>query len=102
MSRIDAKQAAQAAAKYLSDMRDLIDAKLRDVRLEEIELLEAPKVWVVTLGYDVPSQASNDLFPAILNPRPLPGQVVYKRDYKTFQVNSETGEVESMKIRSIN
>jgi hypothetical protein len=102
MSRIDAKQAAQAAAKYLNDMRDLVDAKLKDLRLEEIELLEEPKVWLVTLGYDVPSQASNDLFPVILNPRSLPGEVIYKRDYKTFQVNSETGEVQSMKIRSVN
>jgi hypothetical protein len=102
MANIDAKKAAQAAASYLNEIRDLVDAKLKDVRLEEIELLETQNMWLITLGYDVPApyQPSSSIFSqanvtaGLMNPS-------YKRDYKTFQVSAETGEVQSMKIRSV-
>jgi hypothetical protein len=98
MANIDAKKAAQAAARYLDEIRDLVDAKLKDIRLEEIELLEEQHLWLITLGYDVPYQPSglfnNPTLTAL-------GNTSYKRDYKTFQVSAETGEVQSMKIRSV-
>jgi hypothetical protein len=101
MANIDAKKAAQAAATYLNEIRDLVDAKLKDVRLEEIELLEAQKMWLITLGYDVPVpyQPPSGIFSQV-NLTAL-ANTSYKRDYKTFQVSSETGEVQSMKIRSV-
>ncbi len=99
MANIDAKKAAQAAASYLNEIRDLVDAKLKDVRLEEIELLEGQQIWLITLGYDVPYQPPSSIFkPPVLS---AIENISYKRDYKTFQVSAETGEVQSMKIRSV-
>ncbi len=99
MANIDAKKAAQAAANYLNEIRDLVDAKLKDVRLEEIELLEGENLWLITLGYDVPYQPPSGIFSQVH--LTALGNTSYKRDYKTFQVSSETGEVQSMKIRSV-
>jgi hypothetical protein len=101
MANIDARKAVAVAVEYLNEMRDLVDEKLKDIRLEELELSDEQGVWVITLGYDVPVQPSR--LDRILNPTPstLLGETVHKRDYKTFQINSETGAVQSMKIRSV-
>jgi hypothetical protein len=88
MANIDARKAVAVAVDYLNEIRDLVDSKLKDIRLEELELSEEQRIWAVTLGYDVPSQSS--IYTG-----------VYKRDYKIFQVSAETGEVTSMKIRSV-
>jgi hypothetical protein len=103
MPTIDAREAVESAVKYLNSMRDLVDSKLQDIRLEEIELSEDQLAWVVTLGYTVPAQPSG--IDRILNPphsslfNNAPAYV--KRDYKIFQVNSKTGGVQSMKIRTL-
>jgi hypothetical protein len=97
MTKINARQAAQSAASYLNEIRDLIDAKLKDIRLEEIELLEDQKNWIVTLGYDVPYEPSPLSVFQFMNPP----ETAYTRNYKIFEVNSETGDVQSMKIRSV-
>ncbi len=103
MPTIDARKAVESAVEYLNSVRDLVDSKLQDIRLEEIELSEDQVSWVVTLGYTVPAQPST--MDRILNPPSsslLRNDPVYvKRDYKTFQVNSETGKVQSMKIRTL-
>jgi hypothetical protein len=100
MANIDARKAVAVAVDYLNEIRDLVDSKLKDIRLEELELSEEQRIWAVTLGYDVPSQPS--IFTGMLSVVPrLPGDIVYKRDYKIFQVSAETGEVQSMKIRSV-
>jgi hypothetical protein len=103
MLTIDARQAVESAVRYLNSMRDLVDSKLQDIRLEEIELSEDQLAWVVTLGYTVPAQPS--AMDRILNPphsahfENAPAYI--KRDYKIFQVNSKTGQVQSMKIRTL-
>lgn len=101
MSRIDVKKAAAAAVRYLDDIRDLI-GNIKNIRLEEIEFAEEQGVWLVTLGYDAPCQPSSlDRFLKGGASVALGDVTAYERTYKIFPVDAETGEVQSMKIRSV-
>lgn len=88
---IDVKQAARAAEAFV---RALIpESGLRDVRLEEVDLSDDGGAWDITLGWADPGAAQNALFfnPAQSSPRV----------YKTLRVDGTSGEVTSMKIRSV-
>lgn len=94
MPKIDVKAAVTAANSYLQDMKDLMKVPLETLRLEEVELSDDQHEWLITLGFDIPSRTSSfvDL---------IGRNSVYQREYKLFRVDSETGEVKSMKIRSL-
>ena len=94
MPTIDVKTAVSAALNYFNFLQDNISKEIQTIRLEEVELSEDKNYWLITLGYDVPVK---NQFSGII-PTLAP---VYKREYKLFKVNSETSEVESMKIRTI-
>jgi hypothetical protein len=75
---IPAKEAAQRAKEYL---RDLLDSVF-SVALEEVEMTEDGRNWLVTLSYsEEPFQRSVK--------------------YRTFTIDSQTGEVRAMKIRQL-
>lgn len=87
---INIKNAVKSAYDYFQAIQNLIDANhVEDLNLEEIELSEDEKFWLITLGFDRQIKTSN-MF-----------EGKYKRVYKLFKVNSETGEVEAMKIREV-
>ena len=93
--KIDARGAVMAAKKYFDDIQELI-GNIQDILLEELELSEDKKFWLITLGFNRPVyKTKNPLFPEIM---PSPE---YKREYKLFKIDSETGEVQSMKIREV-
>lgn len=94
MPTIDVKTAVSAALNYLNFLQDNISKEIQTIRLEEVELSEDKNYWLITLGYDVPVK---NQFSSLISPL----TPVYKREYKLFKVNSETSEVESMKIRTI-
>lgn len=95
MPNINVKTAVTAANKYLQDVKDLMGIQLESLRLEEVELAEDQHEWLITLGFDVPVR-ENSL--ATL----MPGaNSTYQREYKLFKVDSITGEVKAMKIRSL-
>ncbi len=77
--RLTAKEAAEVAAKYLAEMKDM---NRLDISLEELELTDDKKCWLVTLGH----------------PRSYMGTT---KDYKVIKVDAETGEVLSMKMRIV-
>lgn len=54
MQTIDVKAAVSVAIGYLKFLQDTISNKLQNVRLEEVELSEDKRYWLITLGYDVP------------------------------------------------
>lgn len=87
--RIDVAQAAQAATQYF---RRLFQVTV-DPTLEEVELSEDGKHWLITLGF---TEYKRD---PISNPAhfllPLP-----KAKFKLFKVDAESGEVLAMKMRS--
>jgi len=69
--------------------------ELKHLRVEEIELVAEDKKWIVTLGWVEPAVRQIGGFAGLANTsiEPLP------RVYKTFTINADSGNVESMKIR---
>jgi hypothetical protein len=85
---IDVRQAVQAAVKFAEALYG--DKKQIHPTLEEVELTEDERHWLITLGF--PKQNLSVVEALSGN-----GQ----RDYKIFTVNSQDGKVISMKIRSV-
>ena len=89
---IEIKEAVAAAKEFAKEVFD--EGELRNLRLEEVEFNEAGKVWRITLGWLESSIQQNPLLAGMLsNPSALP------RVYKTFVVDADSGQVQSMKIR---
>ncbi len=78
----------------------MVGGKLDDLRLEEVELSEDKHSWLITLSYDLPLKNRSQLEELLSSPISSK-KVFFRREYKLFKVNSETGEVESMKIRQV-
>ena len=75
----------------------MVSDRLKNLRLEEIELSEDNRFWLITLGFDV---LENDKSP-LETLSVLPAATKYRREYKLFKVNAETGEVAAMKVRIV-
>jgi hypothetical protein len=83
---IPARAAVLAATKYYVD----VTGKTGGVSVEEVELSEDGKFWMVTLGF--PELVG---IVAVMTPR------ADYMSYKLFKVNAKTAEVVSMTIRKI-
>jgi len=87
--RIDARQAASAAAAYFRDLY----SNVASFSLEEVEFSEHEHCWLITLSFEIPA-----------NPR-LGGVLVQfqppKTKFKVFKVDAKTGRVVAMKIRKL-
>ncbi|MGB3791068.1 MAG: hypothetical protein WA949_23885 [Phormidesmis sp.] len=92
---VDVKFAITAARDYIKEFQALLDNPLENLRLEEVERTEDRKYWLITLGYDDPDGLKH--LPDFLTP----STQLSSREYKLFRVNSDSGEVESMKIRKV-
>ncbi|GMU22665.1 MAG: hypothetical protein AMXMBFR13_27500 [Phycisphaerae bacterium] len=79
-SQISAKDATNRAASYAVDLL----GNIHSVRLEEVELSEDGREWLITLSY-------------FANTPYVFGQ----KEYKIFRVDAHSGEVKSMKIREV-
>jgi len=87
----DAVQVAKSAAyEFLGQ-----ETALKDLLLEEVELDTSSNTWAITLGFNVPVANRLERIGAA-----LAGQM-FVRKYKTFNIDAETGEFRSMKIREI-
>ena len=77
---IDVKTAVRTAVKYVQEFQDYLPGT--DIRLEETEYAE-PGFWLITLSFsdNVPFAPS--------------------RNYKEFRIDANSGEVLSMKVRSL-
>jgi hypothetical protein len=82
---IDVKAAAKIAAEYFASLYSERDYS--DLQLEEVELTEDGKYWLITLGY-----SSRDT--TILG-------LAKARKYKLFKIDVKTGKVWAMKVRSV-
>jgi hypothetical protein len=85
---IDVRQAAQSASNFIVSL--YAGQSLSDVRLEEVEVSDDDKYWLITLSFLAQSPGYG-----VLN---LP---VLKRQYKILKVDRQTGDVLSMKIREL-
>ncbi len=87
---VEAPEAARLAASYL---RSLFP-ELSKYSLEEVELSEDGKYWLITLGIEVPKTKVAPQFGDLLFGPPT-------TKYKVFKVDVRTGKVLAMKIRSL-
>jgi len=94
--KTDVKVAASAAQKYLiSLLKTMGNLDIKDLRVEEVEFSEDDQSWLITLGFTRPADRLEDPLGEVLaTPR-------YRREYKIFKVDAETGQVKSMKIRQV-
>ena len=92
---IDVKEAVSSATKALQDF--FAGKELVGLELEEVELTEDGKSWLITLGFYVPDPNPNPLRNILA--LPTEGKTKYERKYKVFEVDGDTGSVAAMKIR---
>ena len=83
--QISAKDAVIAASKYFTEVTGITFG----VSVEELELTEDGKNWIVTLGY----LEYTGIIPIMQRRQDM--------IYKTFKVDARTGAVMSMKIREL-
>lgn len=99
---IDVKTAVSAAYEYLKSLQGIMATSAENWKLEEVEISDDRKFWLITLGFERPLKVPQKPLDAILgSPLLSSPNVKYQLDYKLFKVNSETGEVEAMKIREV-
>jgi hypothetical protein len=77
---VDVKEATRTASEYFADLYP--SNSYGDLRLEEVELTEDEKYWLITLSYQ-----DNKMIP--------------RRQYKSFKIDAQTGKVQAMKIRTV-
>lgn len=81
---IGVQRAVAAARDFAGDL--LGEEKLAGISLEEVELSEEDRYWLITLGFPASGRFSE-----------LAG---LGREYKIFKVDAVSGAVSSMKIRA--
>lgn len=102
---IDARKAVLAAQDYFNSMLDLLNQDsllvVSDVRLEEVEMSEDKKYWLITFGYNLVSllEFQKNRTSIALNKEIVKSKE--NRHYKILKVNTNNGEVESMKNREV-
>ena len=90
------KLAKEAAKKVYAD------CEVRDVLLEEVEIPENNSdSWLITLSFILAPSTNSDSIQAqaVLGALASIGR---KRIYKVFEIGKDTGELRSMKIRTLN
>jgi hypothetical protein len=90
---VDVKEAVGKAMDYLKDMYQI--DQFKDVLLEEVDLSEDDKFWNVTIGF-TRGQESTSRGPMAT----LIGQSAeFKREFKVFQIDAQSGALRSMRSR---
>jgi hypothetical protein len=91
---IEMKEAVKNAMAFALELYD--KEKLDDFLLEEVELSEDEKYWLITIGFNLgKTQTRNPLVGITeMTSRPV-------RSYKLIKVDADTGKPLSMKIRKI-
>ena len=89
------KEAVRAAESWVRDL--YAGGALDQLRLEEVEITDDDRSWLITLGWREPGVK----MPAVLAPVLGDEVPVHPRTYKTLEVDTETGAVRSMKIREV-
>lgn len=94
---LDSKSAVESARTYIQSIQDVLNNPLENLRLEEVELSEDEKHWLITLGYDNPDKPKDLSNMHLIAPH----LARLAREYKVFQIGAEDGMVRSMKIRQV-
>jgi hypothetical protein len=108
IEKIDLRIAVQSVKQYIAEYRDVLGRNINDLKIEEVELSEDNKYWLITVSFNYEklsdqqkTYTTNPLFPQMAE---IAQQISQKqtffleRDYKVFKVDNSTGEVVSMKM----
>ena len=84
----------QAVSKAMESAKSLYEgSEIRNLLLEEVELSEDGKNWLVTIAF-TQQDSSKSTSPTSTGP-------AYERAYKVIKLRADTGEVIAMKIRKL-
>ncbi len=92
---VSVKRAVRAAINYINDL--YAENNLRDLMLEEVEFSTAADQWLVTVGFSLPE--TNEEAASLIMPSKTSRAL--SRRYKVVNIDAETGQPLSMKIRSL-
>jgi len=92
---IDVKKAVKIASDAI---KDLYSDKIQ-TDLEEVEISDDEKYWLITLGFDTPKDKTVMLSRLIEKNTKSKKRCI--RKYKIFKIDSDNGKVLSMKIRRV-
>jgi hypothetical protein len=110
MPNIGLREAISKTVDYIDDVKDTLGKNLENLLVEETELSEDRKFWLITIGFDRevdPNKEriyeSNSLVNVFgLNKTadliPKIKRVAIERVYKVFKVDAQTGKIISMKM----
>lgn len=107
MSRINLRQAVQSVKNYINEFNDILGNNLNDLRIEETELSEDEKFWLITIGFnrEIGNKKEKEYVNNPLSSKEITNSLpkiksfnLEERVYKIFKVDSSTGEVVSMKM----
>ena len=86
----------EAVAKAMDSLKELYQIdQFKDVLLEEVDLSEDNKSWYVTIGFTRGQESTSGGPMATL----IGQSSEFKREYKVFQIDSQTGDLRSMRSR---
>lgn len=91
---ISFKEAAKKAYQFIREVPGYEDKG--EILVEEVEKSEDGYYWLITLGYLVPTKYGSPSALSLFTTSPE-----FKKEYKRFKINIETGEVESMTLRTL-
>lgn len=89
---VGVKDAVQIALGYLQELYSYTDTQLSNLRLEEVDMSEDGRWWLITYGFTTSETLPGGL--AGLGP-------IANRVYKVIEVDVRTGEPRAMKIREL-
>lgn len=89
---IDVKQAVKISLEYIKELYS--GDEIRDLSLEEIEISEDNKFWLVTLAFTKQMMQHLNPMEAMTGPK-------YSRFYKEIKIDAESGLVRSMKNKKL-
>ncbi len=100
MPKIGLRDAVKSVRDYIVEFNDILHNNLEDSMIEETELSEDGKFWLITVGFNrqIDPREKETLLPGLRGMIPKEQLATIRRDYKIFKVDSSTGEVVSMKI----
>ena len=87
---VSIKQAVQVAENALADLYDSPDG----VQLEEVGLSDDEKYWRITLSFLAPRDSRLSISGAL-------AERLRERQYKTLEINRQTGEFHGMTMRLV-
>lgn len=89
---MNVKEAVKKAIAHVAEVFE--DEKPTNIGLEEVTLNEQEKVWEVTIGFSRPWDYPSGLVTTLQPQNP-------KRQYKVVEIDNQTGEFKSIKIREV-